>query len=162
MAMSLLRRAGITPNRGPTPDWARAAALDSAGDSETSFTTLMEGLRRHGLDPAVHGAVADALLRRDPSDAQARVEAIAARVLAPDDAMNWLRWGALQADDGRHSQAVRSLERALALGIGSPEREKQIRKAIEELRTMLPGGSLAQQELHRAADRQKGQPGGGR
>ena len=161
-AKELLVRAGVIPERGPAPEVARAVALDSAGNEPAAFAMLMEGLRRHSLDPRVHAALADLRLHQAPDDPQARLEAVAARVLAPQDGLAWLRWGAIQADDGRHSQAVRSLERALALGIGSPEREKQIRDAIDELRTMLPGGSLAQQELHRVADEKKARAGGGR
>jgi hypothetical protein len=150
-AADLLRRARVTPDRGPSPAVDRAAELITAGNSSAAVDALMQGIQRHGLDPRLHAMLAEATLRRDPADPQARVEALAARVLAPEDGMAWLRWGVIQAHDGRHSQAVRSLERALALGVSDPTRAAQVREILTELRRMLAGGALAQEELHRAA-----------
>src|SRR5262249_36778496 len=100
-------------------------------------------------DPAVHAALADAYLVRDPTDPRARIEALAARVLAPESAREWVRWGVIQANDGRASQAIHSLEHALALGIEDPARAAMVRQALAELRTMVPGGALVQEHLHR-------------
>jgi hypothetical protein len=161
-AADLLRRVDVAPDRGPAPEAARAAALRTAGDSTAAIAALMRGVQAHGLDPRLHALLADGALRIDPSDPQARVEALAARVLAPGDGIAWLRWGVIQAQDGRHSQAVRSLEHALALGIGDPTRTARVHEILTELRSMLPGGALAQGELHRALGSVDPPPGGGR
>ena len=69
------------------------------------------------------------------------------RALAPNDARTWVRWGLIQAHDNRHSYAVTSLERALALG-GLPEASRtQVNQVIHELRRAMPGGDLVQQGL---------------
>ncbi|MEK7329865.1 MAG: hypothetical protein AAB113_03590, partial [Candidatus Eisenbacteria bacterium] len=149
-AADLLRRAQVTPDRGPSPEVDRAAELISAGNSAAGVDALMLAIQRHGLDARLHAMLADAQLRQAPTDPQARVEGLAARVLAPEDGMAWLRWGVIQAYDGRHPEAVRSLERALALGVADPTRAAQVREILAELRRMLPGGALAQEELHRA------------
>ncbi len=161
-AADLLRRAQVTPDRGPSPGVDRAAELIAAGNSAAAVDALMLAIRRHGLDARLHAMLADAELRRDPADPQARVEALAARVLTPEDGMAWLRWGVIQAYDGRHPQAVRSLERALALGIADSTRAAQVREILGELRGMLPGGALAQEELHRAAGGAAARSRGGR
>jgi hypothetical protein len=161
-AAGLLRRVQVTPDRGPSSEVARAAGLSAAGNSSAAFEALMRGIQAHGLDPRLHALFADVALRIDPNDAKARVEALAARVLAPADGIAWLRWGVIQAQDGRHSQAVRSLERALTLGVGDPTRTTQAREILAELRSMLPGGALAQGELHRALGIADGPSRGGR
>jgi hypothetical protein len=154
-AAGLLRQANLIPDRGPAPEVDRAAALLAAGNSTAAVQTLMQGVQRHALDPRLHAVLADAAVRVDPADPQARIEAFAARALASEDGMAWLRWGVFQAYDGRHSQAVRSLEHALALGIADSSRVAQVRAILVELRTMLPGGELAQEELSRPAEGSK-------
>jgi hypothetical protein len=148
-AIRLLREVGIEPSRGPSPDGPAARALMAAGDTVGAMRRLAGAAARAGLDPVLHSLAAEIRLRHDVRDPQARIEALAARVLA-DDGPTWLRWGLIQANDGRHRQAVRSLERALALGLHEPGAEAQVQAIIAQLRRALPGGDLAQQEVRRA------------
>ena len=144
-----LRAAGVAPERGPSPQVERAQGLLAAGDTAAAIQVLLDAIVRYGLDSRVHGLCSDLMVRLNPSDAQARIEALAARVLAPDDPKTWLRWGFLQARDARHAQAIRSLEQALALGVPDPGTHNQVQAVLSELRRMVPGGELAQANLRR-------------
>jgi len=156
-AAQLLEQAGLRADRGPSPVRARAAALVAAGDTVAAGTLVAGAIQGTSLDAQLHGMLAEMRLRHDPEDVQARIEAFAARALIPDDATGWVRWGAIQAHDGRHQNAIRSFERALELGIPDPTRANQVRAAIVELRRVIPGGELAQQAMRRGT----GGPGGG-
>ncbi|MGH7731162.1 MAG: hypothetical protein ACRENJ_07925 [Candidatus Eiseniibacteriota bacterium] len=146
-ARGRLARAAITVEPGPSPNVERAVERLASGDTLTAINLLAGAVTRHAFDPRGHAVLSDVLLRMEPSDPQARIEALAARVLAPEDGNGWLRWGLIQARDGRHTQAIRSLERSLALGLGDSTRTIQVRGALRELQRMVPGGELAQANL---------------
>jgi hypothetical protein len=148
-AYRLIQEVGLTPLRAASPDAEAAVRQLAVGDTIGAMVRLGRGIERFPFDPRLHALSAEVRLRHEPRDPQGRIEALAARVLA-DDGPSWLRWGIIQAGDARHRQAVRSLERAMALGIHDPAQEEQVRAAIAQLRRALPGGDLAQQELRRA------------
>jgi Flp pilus assembly protein TadD len=157
-----LRQAEIGLDRDGGADVVRAAQLAAVGDSAAAEDVLVRAIERHGLDARLHGMISDLSIQKNPGDAQARVEAWAARALAPQDAMNWLRWGVIQAYDGRHSQAIRTLEHALAMGGIDPARAASVRAVLAELRRMVPGGELAQEALRAEPGRRDAAPEGGR
>lgn len=148
-ALALLRNAGAGLDRNGTDDLMSAVRLLAAGDSTAAEALLNRAVERHALDARLHGMLADLALRRDPTNKPARLEALAARALVPQDASVWLRWGLIQAFDSRHQQAMRSLERALALPGLDPVKASQVRDLLARLREMVPGGALVQQELRR-------------
>jgi hypothetical protein len=156
--LASLRRAAVGLDRDGLADARRAAEVLVQRDSARAELMLILAIERHALDGRLHGLLADVSLHRDPANGQARVEALAARALLPEDASSWLRWGAIQAFDGRHTQAMRSLEHALALGGLDPGRTQQVNSLLAQLRERVPGGALVQQQLSRDA----GQGAGGR
>jgi hypothetical protein len=148
-ARKALQAAGVVPDRGPSPQVEQARGMLAAGDTAKAIQLLLQGVTHYALDSRVHALCSDLMINVNPSDAQARVEALAARVLAPEDATTWLRWGLIQARDARAMQAIRSLEHALALGIPSPTTAGQVQAILKELRRMVPGGELAQANLRK-------------
>ena len=148
-AQRSLQAAGIGTERGPSPQVVQAKGLLAAGDTAAAIRLLLNGVTHYALDYRVHALCSDLMLNLNPSDAQARVEALAARVLAPEDATTWLRWGLIQARDARHAQAIRSLEHALALGIPAGTTAYQVQAILKELRRMVPGGEVAQANLRK-------------
>ncbi|HKQ57269.1 MAG TPA: hypothetical protein VJY35_05330 [Candidatus Eisenbacteria bacterium] len=148
-AYRLIQEVGLPPVRGLSPEAEAAERQLAVGDTIGAMVRLAKAIERFPFDPRLHALSADVRLGHEPRDPQGRIEALAARVLA-DDGPTWLRWGIIQAGDARHRQAVRSLERAMALGIHDPAREEQVRAAIAQLKRALPGGDLAQQEIRRA------------
>jgi tetratricopeptide (TPR) repeat protein len=146
-----LERAGVVVERGPAPDMDRVTALIAAGDSAAAITVLDRAIIRAGLDARAHALMADLLMRKYPDFPHARVEALAVRALLPQDASAWARWGLMQANNRRHQEAIRSLERALALGIPNPAVAAQVGEILKQLQRLVPGGELAQVELRKAA-----------
>lgn len=150
-ALGHLERAGIAPGRDAAREVARAQELAAAGRVPDAIAVLSGAIPQNGLDPRLHGMLAELMMGRDPGEPQGWIEALATRALTPEDGRAWVMWGAIQAAAGRHSQAVRSLERAQTLGIPDPARAIQVRQMLTELRRMVPGGDLAQQELRGGA-----------
>lgn len=150
-ARGRLERAALAVRPGPSPQVERAVGFLAAGDTMAAVNLLAGAVTRHPFDPRVHAIMSDVLLRLEPNNVQARIEALAARVLAPQDGNGWLRWGLIQARDGRHTQSIRSLEHSLALGLGDSSRTDQVREIVRDLRRMVPGGELAQADLRRGA-----------
>lgn len=146
-AVGHLGRAGVAPGRDAAREVARARELVAAGRLPEALEMLSGAVTEHGLDARVHGLMAELMLRQDQAVPQAWIEALAARVLAPDDDRAWIMWGSIQANAGRHTQAVRSLERAQALGIRDPGQAVRVQQMLAELRRMVPGGDLTQQGL---------------
>ena len=156
-ARACLTRAGIPLARGQARV-DHAARLRAAGDTATAINVLATDVTRYPFDPRGHAALSDLLLQNNPADAHGRVEALAARALTPEDPDAWLRWGLIQTRDGRHTQAMRSLERSLALGLGDSQRATQVRSIVRDLARMVPGGELTQAEMRRGVGRPQGQP----
>jgi len=151
-SMESLRRAHIALDRDASADVATAMKLAVQGDSLGAASTLAYAIEHHGLDGNLHGMVSDVQVQRDPGSAQGRIEAWAARALAPQNPMNWVRWGVLQAYDGRHTQAIRTFEHALAMGGLDPERAAGVRQVLEQLHRLVPGGELVQKALQLSPD----------
>jgi tetratricopeptide (TPR) repeat protein len=148
-ARGWLARTGIQPASGPL-DADYASRLLAAGDTAAAVNMLATAATRHAFDPRGHAMLSDLLVQINPNDAHARIEALAARALTPQDPDAWLRWGLIQANDGRHTQAIRSLEQSLALGLRDSTRTRQVRAILRDLARMVPGGELAQAEMRRA------------
>ncbi len=146
-ALALFRAAGMTPGPGPSPEVALAAARLAARDTAAAFNALVKGTTLHGLDPEPHAALADLALDRPESSSMGAIEALAARVLAPDNAMAWRRWGRVQVRAGRYDQAERSLERYLALGGEVARADSDVARTMRSLQHVLPGGDVARRAL---------------
>ena len=134
---------------GPTPEIADARRRVAAGDSATGRLVAWQGVLRHPLDHAAHSYLADLQVRRDDLLENAAIESFAARVLDPSDATAWKCWGVVQAAKGRPALALHSLERYVALAGPEARSDEPIQHLLVELRRRLPGGDVAQQDVHR-------------
>ncbi len=143
----LLRDAGVEPVGGPTPEIDAAFKRLAAGDSAGAIDLVTDGMGRHGFDPRVHGLLADLLLPKAESRPGAYVEALAARVLAPENPLGWRRWAMIQATLNRFPHALRSMERYFALGGAQAARDEQALRVLQTLRRVMPGGDIMQQAL---------------
>jgi len=144
-----LERARIVPDAGPTPEIGTALSSLAARDTAQAIQILARGASLHGLDPAVHALLADLLLARPETLDPGAIEALAARVLAPEDARGWRRWGLRQFTGGRYDQARVSLERYLELGGDAARADAEVRTRMAYLERILPGGDLARGEAAR-------------
>ncbi|HET7226760.1 MAG TPA: hypothetical protein VFK69_13710, partial [Candidatus Eisenbacteria bacterium] len=147
-----LRRAGVEPTASRAPEVAAALARLAARDTAGAVALLEPAVENHPLDPNAHALLADLYVGRPQVTGGASVESFAARVLAPDDARAWWRWGYLQARNERYEQAAHSLEHALTLGL-SPGDAAAVRRMLDELQTVLPGSAAAREELRTTARR---------
>jgi hypothetical protein len=146
-AAVLLRAAGMTPDRGPTPEIKPALERFAAGDTARALELLIGGTARHGLDPAAHATLADIALRSPQSGGMGTVEALAARILAPDDPSMWRAWGLVQVAGHRYDQAGRSLDHYLAIGGAAAAADSQVARTRRALGRVLPGGDVARRVL---------------
>ncbi len=114
-AIAALGRAGYVADVGPAPERAHALELSTAGDLSGALTVMTHAVFRHALDPAAHGLLADLYLVRDPDDPAGAIEALAARLLAPEDPVAWRRWAMVQTQRQRYLEALASFERYFKL-----------------------------------------------
>jgi tetratricopeptide (TPR) repeat protein len=148
-AAAWLRAAGYNPDPGPAPEREAALAAVAGGDTAAALALMRDAVPRHALDPYAHALLADLLLIRDREDATGVMEAYAARVLAPADPYAWRRWAMIQADRGRHLQALASFEKYFELGGQAVAGDAEAAKWLADIRAMLPGGDLAPEEIRR-------------
>src|SRR4029079_13247258 len=97
------------------------------------------GVVAHALEPEPHALISGVLVDLPSNIESATIEAYAARVLAPEDARNWWRWGYVQYRANRFSQAVPTLQHYLAMPGRQPDDEADARRLLEFLRGTLPG-----------------------
>ena len=123
-----LRSAGLDPAAGPLPRMGTVRSLLAGGQPEEAVRLLTADLERHELDAEGHALLADVLAGHPEGRDFAVVEAYAARVLEPNDARAWKRWGILQAGARQRARALVSLRRARALGgaAADPELDRMI------------------------------------
>jgi hypothetical protein len=152
-ARASLQRAGVAPVTGATEEITRALQLVVARDTTAATMLMRVAVQRYGLDAGAHGLLADLLLSRRlpgvPPTADETIETYAARVLAPELAGSWRRWGLVQALGHRNDSAAASLRRYLALAGPAGREDPEIISLMAELKRRLPGGELAQEELRR-------------
>ena len=144
-----LRACSLPLDADPSPEGAAALERLALGDTASARSLALKAVLDHPLNSAAHGVLADLQLMRDDLFENAAVEAFAARVLAPDDALVWRRWGLVQYVRSRHLKARAALERYLALGGERARADAQVRQTLIEINRRLPGGELAQKELHK-------------
>ena len=116
-------------------------------DTVVAFQALIRGTTLHGLDPESHALLADLAFGRPETSTMGAIEALAARVLEPDDAMAWRRWARVQLAGGRYDQAEKSLERYLALGGTAAQADSDVARMMRSLKRVLPGGDVARRQL---------------
>jgi tetratricopeptide (TPR) repeat protein len=146
-ARALLRRAGYAPEPGPTPEIQSAIALHQSGRTQEAIAEMEAAVRRHALDPAAHGLLADLKLILNPEDPAGTIEAFAARALAPTDAVTWRRWAMVQAQRARYLEALRSFERYFQLGGAAARDDAEAQKWVKQIRDILPGGDVSPEGL---------------
>lgn len=146
-ALAMFRSAGVTPAPGPAADVALARSRLAVRDTLAAFQALIRCTTLHGLDPESHAVLADLAFGRPETSTMGAIEALAARVLEPDDAMAWRRWARVQLAGGRYDQAEKSLERYLALGGTAAQADSDVARTMRSLKRVLPGGDLARRAL---------------
>jgi hypothetical protein len=147
-ALTWLRRAGVEPATGPTPEIGTALARVAAGDTTSAIELMGSALARRALDPGAHALMADLLLATGHIEPGA-IEAYAVRVLAPEEPSVWRRWGMVLAAQHRDQGAVAALERYQTLAGEAARGDVAVEELLRELRRTLPGGDLAQEDLKR-------------
>ncbi len=146
-AYALFRGAGATPDSGPIPELALVRARLTTRDTAAALQTLLQGVTRHALDPSGHALLADLALERPETSPKGAIEALAARLLAPNDPVAWRRWALVQLTGGRYDEAEKSLERYLALGGAAARADSDVVRTLRSLRPLLPGGVAARRAL---------------
>jgi hypothetical protein len=146
-AAAHLRAAGLSPAGPPALGMRDALALLAAGDSAAGRQRLLEVVQTHPLDPVPHAAAADALLAWDASGTSAIYEALAARLLAPDDPASWRRWAVVQGRFRRYERAIVSLRRYFELAGAAAAGDREAHGMMAYLRRVQPGGELVQKGL---------------
>ena len=105
-------------------------------DSLRMIRDLVRDVRSAPFDVRRHARLADLALLRPEWAGTGAVEAFAARVLAPNRAAAWRRWGAVLVAAERLEMAVPALERAVALSEkpdpGLSQELERIRRAIKQ------------------------------
>ncbi len=146
-AVVLLRGAGVTPDSGPSPELALARAKLATRDTTAAIQILLQGVTRHALDPTGHALLADLALGRPETSARGAIEALAARLLAPEDPMAWRRWARYQLLGARYDRAEKSLERYLSIGGAAARADSDVARTMRSLRLVLPGGEVTRRVL---------------
>jgi hypothetical protein len=141
-ALAALQRGGDTLVAGPTPEVEQALTTLSSGDTLGAIRLMEGGVRRHALDPGAHALLADLRLSRDPGDPSGTIEAYAARVLDPEGAASWRRWGMVQAHRERYLEALRSFRRYFSLAGDAAPTDVEAQRWVATIRGMLPSGVL--------------------
>ncbi|HZI64794.1 MAG TPA: hypothetical protein VFE44_08435, partial [Thermoanaerobaculia bacterium] len=145
-----LERAEVTLDTGPAPEIASVLAQVAAGDTAKAIEIMSASVRRHGLDAGAHSLMADLLLSTGDLT-YGTIEALAARVLAPEEPSTWRRWGLAEAVQGANEPAERALDRYLALIGPVGVADLEVQSALRTIRRKLPGGDLARGELGRVS-----------
>jgi hypothetical protein len=152
-ALDLLGRIGLTLNRGPSPEFSQAKAAADSGVVQKAIDLVQVAIRRHGLDSAAQGLLADLLLERDGRslkfDPNLFIAAFAARVLDPKNPGAWKRWGMIQYNCGLYPEARNSLQTYLALRGPAAEGDERVLEMLRTIPRLLPGGDLVQQAVRR-------------
>ena len=149
-AMRRLESVGCVADTGPSPELRDAGRRLAAGDSAGAEKILQQAVATHALDPRAHVALCELeALRYHMGGPYVLIEAFAAHLLAPGDALSWRRWGFVQEYWGRDPEALRSLERYFALGGARAAGDRVAHDLAESIRRGLPGGDIAQSFVRR-------------
>lgn len=143
-AKRILESCGVAAVRS-LPLGAKAAFNATAGDSIARLALLHHLRNRAGLSPWVHARLAALLLGSGPNPTGA-VEALAFRVLAPDEPDAWRKWASAQMAERQYQPALASLDRYFRLSGESAQLDVEARQAVASIRRMLTG-DVAQRSL---------------
>jgi len=146
-ARASLERAGYAASHAPAPETAEATAFARAGDIARALPMMQAAVKLHALDPAAHALLADLLLVSSAEDPQGPVEAFAARVLAPGDALMWRRWATIQMQRRRYLEALKSFDRYFKLAGPVAGRDGEAQQWVANIKRALPGGDIAPEGL---------------
>ncbi len=138
-ASALFEALGLRPNDDDAPDRAAVVEALAAGDTLLALERAHAGAALSTLDPERHGLLADLLLMRDPDDPEGVIEAWAARVLAPENAVAWRRWAMIQIRRERQPEALASLERYTKLSGADGASDPEVVMWTSRMRAAMPG-----------------------
>jgi hypothetical protein len=99
------------------PGHRRAPPLGTRLNEEEEIVQLEEAIRLDALNPELHRRLADLTLTRPSMRRHAIIEALAARVLAPDNPGVLYRWAMAQALLGQYGHALLTLRLAESAGL---------------------------------------------
>jgi hypothetical protein len=148
-ATASLAKAGYDAARGGTEVLSTVNRWAAARDTNGAIGLLESSLRRHGLEPALHGRLADLLLASPSRRPLAPPEAYAARVLAPNAPGAWRRWAVQLAWQNRPAEALVALDRYFALAPEAAGKDAAAVALREAMRARAPGGEAAQKAMAR-------------
>ncbi len=137
-AAELLSGLGMKPDAEPSPQAGRAQRMLALySDTVTALDMLRQARYHHTLNPAIHARLADLLLARRGTDAEAYIEAYAAHVLEPDSPSALRRWAGVQLRLKRYRQALATLERYFAFAGASANEDEEAKAWRQELTRLL-------------------------
>jgi hypothetical protein len=141
--------AGCAPRPGPSPRMAEARRRIAAGDTLAAIDELEAAISAQALDPEPHAVMGMLLCAWTPGSTNTAIEALAARLLAPEVAASWRLWAVAQVQGGFLREAYASMLRYFELAGPAAAADVEGRRILEILRQSQPGGDLAQRELRR-------------
>ena len=146
-AVATLRRMGLSPTSGPSPELAIAERVLAEGDSTAAMGVLAAALPRHALDPAIHSRMADLLLADRLRFTLGSLEAALVTVLAPREPRGWRRLAVVQMLNLVPDAAERSLKRYYETGGAAARADTAAARIERAVRSALPGGTLTQKGI---------------
>jgi hypothetical protein len=142
-----LRRMGVGLGSDGSAALRAATAQVARQDTLAAVGTLRLGLQGQVLDARLHGMLSDLLLANAQTLGEGRLEAYAARALAPEVGLHWRRLAYVLAGADRQAQALAALAKYAQLDSATASRDVGAQQLRTLLERMLPGGDLAQREL---------------
>jgi len=122
--------------------------MAGSGRSTEAIRLTSDAISRHALDPEAHAIIAHLFLAGGQDYVvMGIVEALAARVLDPRNPQAWKRWGMLQYRGRIYEQAGVSLTRYFALGGSTVKGDKEARRILESIPSVVPGGKRYQEAM---------------
>jgi tetratricopeptide (TPR) repeat protein len=148
-----LRRMGLGLGADGAAAWRAATRQVEQQDTVAAVSTLRLALRSHALDGRLHGMLSDLLLASERTRDEGRLEAYAARALAPEVGLHWRRLAYVLAGADRQPEALAALAKYAELDPVNAARDRGAQQLRALLERMLPGGDLAQRDLTKEVDR---------
>ena len=152
-ADSFFAAAGMIHTGSADEALAKARALTASGDTAAAALTLNAARPRHVRDASLHLELSRLLCGREKTQGDGAVESYAARLLAPESAAAWRQWAMCQLMTSRGIEARASFEHYFALDPGGVRADTAAARLYRQLVRQLPGGDLAQKELHKGVIR---------
>ena len=134
-----LRSAGMNAARASGSPPRSATELGSRADTLRRVAELSAYRDEVALDPWVHARLAAICLALPERRQEGVIEAYAFRLLAPNDPDAWRKWASAQLGEEQYEPALRSLERYLTLTGEAGHQDREARRVVESLRSVVQG-----------------------